>query len=443
MIRRIRGEMFDKQLAVQDDPARFRAAHPGRRGGKSESMYRGCAIDALQAGPGETVVLAAETQKKARALHWQPFYSMCSRLGLPFTPKVQEGAFVTPWHSRVVFWGIQDDSAVELLRGFKMVSFKGDEAATFSAKIPYLVTAVLEPALGDTNGTCTLYGTPTVTRVSAWADICLGVTPGWSVHHWTVLSNPMFPRDAASMLQQVRLRNQWGEDDATYQREYMGKFVNDQSMVVYSFEPTRNSATSLPVSLERGEVTMGVDYGTTNDPTAWVVLWSQRGSREVYVLEARKRHGLLPDDAAVITKELVDRWQPTRIVGDGGGLGAPYVRAYNRRYSTPTTFVQPADKLGLLGQITLTAQEMKAGRIRLLPAAADLATELAVLPWKDSKRVLQHPDYPNDLCDAMRYAFVSHHTYHIADAAPAQSPEEAALRERQRKARLQARARVV
>lgn len=438
----LRAEQFDRQLAVQDDPAQFIACHPGRRSGKSESIPRGCAEDALEADRGETVILGAETQKKARALHWSAFHGMCVRLGLPFTPRVQEGAFVTPWDSRVVFWGINDNAAVELLRGFKMKAARFDEVATYATKLNYLVGSVLEPALGDTGGRCILYGTPSVTRVGDWADICLGVTPGWSIHHWTVRENPKFPRDAEQMLAQVRLRNNWSEDNPTYQREYMGRFVNDSGMMVYDYHHSRNTAESVPVDLMRGECTLGIDYGTAKDPCAWTAVWSARGSREVYVLESRKRHGLLPEDAALITKELVDRWQPVRIVGDSGGLGAPYVKAFNRRYGDISgQWVQAADKMGVLGQIQICSGELRAGRVKLLPAAGDLAAEMQVLPWKDAKKEVQHPEYANDVCDSFRYAFMCHYT---ALAAPTVelTPEQLDLQERRARAKRAAAQRV-
>ncbi|MBN2447659.1 MAG: hypothetical protein JXO22_13075, partial [Phycisphaerae bacterium] len=49
--RLIRSEMFDRQLAVLDDKSQFRAGHPGRRSGKSETIPRDCAIEAIKAGP--------------------------------------------------------------------------------------------------------------------------------------------------------------------------------------------------------------------------------------------------------------------------------------------------------------------------------------------------------------------------------------------------------
>lgn len=445
----IRSELFDKQIALHDDPAQFRAAHPGRRSGKSEGMPRSCAIDVLDAGFNEAVILAAETQKKAKALHWANLHQLVIKHNLPLTPNANEGAWLTPWGARIQFWGLNDNGAVELLRGFKLRSARFDEVQTYSAMLPRLVSTVLEPALGDTGGSCTLYGTPSVTRKGDWADICLGVSPGWAVHHWDVRDNKKFPRDANSFLQQVLLRNKWNWDpnDLTkthpiFAQEYLGLFVNDPSSQVFKYNDPRNVADSLPVRADHGFCTMGIDYGTTDDPCAWVVVWSPRGSRDMYIVEARMEWNMLPDDAAEITHALISRWNPQKVVGDGGGLGAPYVLAFNRRYGhLADRWVHPADKQGRLGQIAIVNGEIESGRVKVLPAAKALADEWTVLPWKDGKRVEFKEGFLDHLSDAARYAVYAHLTEVPEQPKTAPTLEElaeAAKDERLRRGREQA-----
>ena len=438
-VRAIRDDLFDKQLAVYDDPAQFKANHAGRRGGKSTEIPSSSAEDTLDAGFNEVVIIGAETQKKARALHWANIQSIAVKHKLPLTPNIQEGSWSTPWGSKLIMWGLADQGAIELLRGFKLKAARFDEVQTYASMLPRLISSVIEPALGDTGGKCTLYGTPSETRSGPWADICLGVTPGWSVHHWDVRDNKKFPRDAMSMLQQVLLRNKWTWDHPIFQREWLGEFVNDIGQLVYKFDAKRNTAEALPCRLEDGFCTIGIDYGTKKDSCAWVVLWSPNGSREIYVVEARKEYGMLPDDAAVITKDFMDRWRPRRTVGDGGGLGAPYVEAFNRRYShLSDTYVRPAAKLGRLGQIAIVNGELSSGRIKLLPGADDLKHEIQVLPWKDEKRLEEKEGFDNHAADAFRYA-VNTHFADVPVAAPppksAQQIEDEALAERQRRAR--------
>jgi hypothetical protein len=437
--RDIRSELFDKQLALIDDPAQYKAAHPGRRAGKSEAIPRSAALLALDAGFNEIVIVAAETAKKAKALHWANLHALVLRRGLDLTPNLQDGSWATSWGAKILFWGLNDQGSVELLRGFKLRGALFDEIQFYANKLPRLISNVLEPALGDTGGPCMLFGTPSVTRIGHWADICLGRTPGWSVHHWDVRDNVMFPRDVASMLQQVLLRNNWTWDNPVFQREWLGQFVNDTNMQVYQYVQERNSEECLPVAVERGFTTLGIDYGTTEDACAWVVVWSPKGSRAVYVLEAQQHHKMLPDDAADITRTLIERWRPQKIVGDGGGLGAPYVRVFNRKYGhLMDRWVQPADKRGKLGQIAIVNGELGSGRIKVLPAAQVLADEWTLLPWKDGEREEVDPAYDNHLSDAARYAIFAHMTdIPELERPPLTAAElaEQAFKERQRRAR--------
>jgi hypothetical protein len=419
----IRVDLFDRQLGLHDDPSQFKATHAGRRSGKSTGMAPSACLHVMDAGFNEVVIIGAETQKKAKELHWASLQQLVVEKRLPLIANSSAGTFSTPWGAKIIFWGLNDAGAVELLRGYKIKAAYFDEVQTYAKFLPRLISTVLEPALGDTGGPCTLYGTPSVTRKGDWADICLGKTPGWSIHHWDVRQNKKFPRDAESMLQQILLRNKWTWDptdmsktNAIFAREWLGLFVNDPNSQVFRYDPDKHDRDALPTARTNGFCTLGIDYGTTDDPCAWVVIWSARGSREMYVLEAQEHYNLLPDDAAEVTKSFIDRWNPQRVVGDGGGLGAPYVKAFNRRYGhLSDRWVQPAEKQGRLGQIAIVSGEIDSGRVHCLPAARALADEWQVLPWKESKDGKDaHEEFESGfsdhMSDAARYAIMSHLT---------------------------------
>ena len=107
MKRALRAEMFDRQLALYDDPAQFKAGHPGRRSGKSTGMPICAALLVLDAGFNEVVLIAAETQRKARELHWASLHELCLKFNLPLTPNGQKGTFETPWGAKILFWGLK------------------------------------------------------------------------------------------------------------------------------------------------------------------------------------------------------------------------------------------------------------------------------------------------------------------------------------------------
>jgi hypothetical protein len=387
----------------------------------------------------EVIVIAAETAKKAKSLHWQNLHALVLRHKLPFTPNLQDGTWTAPWGAKILFWGLSDAGAVELLRGYKLKAALFDEVQAYSNMLPRLISTVLEPALSDTGGSCTLFGTPSVTRIGHWADLCLGKIPGWSIHSWTVRENKRFPRDVESMLQQVLLRNVWTEDNPIFKREWLGEFVNDTNSQVFQYVHERNASECLPVHVSRGFCTLGIDYGTVEDACAWVCVWSPKGSRSVYVVESQQQHKMLPDDAADLTRVLIERWSPQKIVGDGGGLGAAYVRVFNRKYGyLMDRWVQPADKRGKLGQIAIVNGELGSGRIKVLPAAQTLADEWTLLPWKDEKHEEVDPSFQNHLSDAARYAIFAHMTDIPEETPPPKTATELAheaFLERQRRAR--------
>ena len=412
----------------------------------------------MRAGPNEVVLIGAETAKKARALHWQNLHALVVRHELELTPNRTDGSWSTPWGATIVFWGIKDENAVELLRGFKVRAAYFDEVATYDPLLENLCEKVLEPALGDTGGTLTLCGTPTVTRAGYWFEVCERIKPGWSVHHWTVLQNPMFPRDARAWLASVLAKNGWTEDNATFQREYMGRFVNDTDMQVYRYVADANDVHALPEGFweqhKRGEwlITLGVDFGM-RDSCAWVVLGSHRHKRDVWVLSAHKQAGLLTDEAARITASLCETWRPDAVVGDSGGLGKPYVEEWNRRHAgkasdgrdpLPGDYGMPAmlaaNKLEKLAHIALvngdliapldpgTGARMSPRTHFVQPACKPLTSELQVLPWADATRAKEHPAFENHCADAYLYASTKHRAYLHEAPAPRladRDPDEA------------------
>lgn len=430
----IRAGMFDRQLGLRDDPAQFRAAHPGRRAGKSEFIPRAALLDMLDAGFGEDVVIGAETQKKAKALHWHKLERIAKRAGIPLAANKQEGTMRTPWGATIHFWGISDEGAVDLLRGFSVFAAYFDEVATYASLLKYLCEDVIHPALATTGGKLTLCGTPSITRAGYWFEICCGdEKQNWSVHHWTMLENKCFPRDAAKALGEARER--YGEESATYQREWLGQFVNDPGMQVYKYVAERNDVHCVePEGYDRQEWvhTIAVDFGMTN-ACGWVVLASSPHSNNVFALCALKHVGLLTDQAAKVTAELCERYQPHRLVGDAGGLGKPYVEEWNQRYAGltaagvkatgPTQYTMPvmanAEKTEKRSAIEFVNNELCAPRLFLCqPACSQLSEEMLSLPWADETKQKEKAGYQNHVCDCVTYAERAHMAY-LNEAPPA------------------------
>jgi hypothetical protein len=328
---------------------------------------------------------------------------------------------VTPWKSRIQFWGISDQGSADMLRGFKMKSARFDEVATYAKLLKHLVQDVMKPALADTGGTLTLAGTPSVTRAGAWFDICCRGFGNFSVHHWDMRQNKKFPRDASLVLAEA-LADLGGDPmNATYQREWLGLFVDDPLMQVYQYLADRNDAPARPKHYDKALWfhTIAADFGV-NDDCAWTVLGSHPHEPVTWGLQSFKRAGLLTDESADVLVKLCAQYEPLKLVGDSGGLGKPYVEEWNRRYAgrkvsgdyaLPTMLA--AQKQDKRAAIEFVNNELRIpGRVRFVqPDCSPLTEELQSLPWADPQRLKEHPGYPNHCSDSFLYAMRTHDAY--------------------------------
>lgn len=411
--------MSPRQLCVERDESQFVALHPGRRAGKSEYIPRSALRAVLRAGFAQYVVIGAETKQKAKALHWQKVAALVKTHGLPLTPNVSEGTWTTPWGAHIIFWGFADRGAVDLLRGFEVVAAYFDEVATYEALLIYLVQSVMEPALATTGGRLVLAGTPSLTRAGPWFDICEGNVPGWSVHHWDLRENSFFRnpkfQTALAYLEAVLAKNKWTWDHPVFRREYLGLFVNDLNMMVFRYTRERNRMAGLPPDYDARTWyhTLGIDFGYNPDPCAWVVLASHPHRTDVYAVHAETALNLSQDQAADKTNALIERFHPSRTVGDINGAGKGYVEVYNRRYGAKAgAYVQAAEKNDKRAQIDVLNTELDGQRFWVCEGHADeLDADMGTLAWKDDHRLVEKPGMRNHCSDAGIYANREHRSY--------------------------------
>lgn len=407
--------MFPQQVDLHYDPAQFRACHAGRRGGKSDGMPKSSALDVLDAGPNEDVVIGAETLKKAKALHWENLRAVVRQFNLPLTPNGQDDTWVAPWGARIRFWGLNDAGAVELLRGLKLKAARFDECATIAGVLPRLVEHVLEPALGDTGGSLTLYGTPSVTRAGPWFEICAGSEAHkWSVKHWDARANPHFRADrggAEAWFQEVLKRNGWDWNHPTFQREYLGLFVDDHTRMVVEYKRDRDGITELPADYSAAwRHVAGVDYGYNDAFAIVVVAMDPYEPARRLKRFARKAHRITYDEAADMLKSVLKQFECQHVACDPAGGGKPFYETFNARYGGEVGVnVTSAHKVAgsLVESIRFQNTELRTGRLQVyLPEAQALADEWQALPWKDDWRDAVDDAFPQDCFDAGRYALM-------------------------------------
>jgi len=411
----IRASMFPEQLALYTDPAQFKACHAGRRAGKSDGIPKCGVMDALDAGPNEVVILGSETLKKAKSLHWQNVHSLVVQHQLPLKPNAQDAYWELPNGARLQFWGVADVGAVELLRGFKMRGAAFDEVRTYAALLGRMVTDVIEPALGDTGGSLTLNGTPSHTRAGGWYEICAGSeTHKWSVHHWDARQNPFFREGkggAEAWFQGILERNAWTWESATFQREYLGLFVDDSDSMVVEYVPARDAILALPPGYSRDwPHVIGVDYGFNDAFALTTLTMSPWAPAARYFVHAEKASRLTYDDAADMLYREVVRSGAQSVVCDPAGGGKPFYETFNAKYGAQLGVnVRSAHKVAgsIVESIRFQNTELRTGRLKLLqPAAKALADEWQVLPWDDEWKQAPDDAFSQDCFDAGRYALM-------------------------------------
>lgn len=423
-----RADLFAAQQEVFDSSARFKSVTTSRRGGKTV-LLTGLAGDALaRCAHDECVVYLAKTRQIAKDLIWGKLKGFQRRYQMPWEFREQELRIDTPTGGFLLIRGAigaDPDEELDKLRGLKLRRALADEPATYAPYLGRVLADAIEPALGDLRGDVIVSGTPGEVCAGPWYEISTGVRKKWRCHRWTVRDNSFF-RDADSYLREALEENGWDEENARYRREYLGEWVVDDSATVYRYVRERNTVTTVPGYDRSTWVhTVAVDFGMV-DESAWVVLASHPHSQDIYVVAAFKRANLLPEQAAEITRGLVERYNPYVLVGDAGGLGKPYVEAYNRRFNTSLQMLA-AEKTEKRAFIELLNGDLRTSRLRILISACqELCSEIEILPWEDpALRLREHPAYANHACDALLYGWRHHHAYLHRAPPPRAVPDEA------------------
>ncbi len=208
-------------------------------------------------------------------------------------------------------------------------------------------------------------------------------------------------------------------DEVTRRQLEDGIWIQDSGGLVYSFSESINVLTGKVPALTTHLV--GIDYGFT-DATAFCVIGWRDNDPCVYVLEAYKREGLTPSDAAEEVDALSKRYKPVKIVGDTGGLGKGYAEEARKRFQLP---IEPADKQNKRGYQSLFNGDLERGRIQIVgPACSELVTEWLELPWTED-RSKEAEGFDNHCADACLYAWRAAGAYHEAPEPPKPTLTEA------------------
>ncbi len=466
LVQAIRGELFDKQLAVLDDPAKEKAALCSRRAGKTSMWPRVAVITALER-PRCLVRIWAVNKQRAVEMVWEEMKLLCARHKIDAVFNHTVHTVKLPNGSEIRLLGADKQKEAEKKRGDKTAAEIIVESQLFGPYLQNIVEDIAGPCLADLNGTFYLEGTPGPVCAGHWYSISGGndtasrwvsqgrelqgnrVGAGWSCHRWSLLDNP-FPNGKEHWRGWLRDRKQkrrWADDNPTYLREYLGRWVSDTDSLFYAFDPVRNTfETPNPQPWGPGWMhTLGWDLGFHDDMA--IVVWGFHPSRaELYEAYSWKKPGAGIDEIYEQIRDLEKRgFNIVRKVADTGGGGKMFVEEFQKRF--PHSF-EAAQKRDKYDHVRLLNDDLRTGFVKV-QQGSPYALELAELPKaaepeddKPESAPKEDPRFANHCCDAGLYSYrgAMHFLHRDAPQKPRRgSPEWIAEQERSNIQRLESR----
>lgn len=409
--------LHPKQLAILDDKSPAKCALAGRRGGKTEVGIAGL-LDACERYPGSTVLYLALTAKNARRILWRKLLDFNRRFNLGLKLDKQALEAEHPNGARILLAGADREDLIERLRGDAYSRVIVDEAASFgSDTLEYLCDEVIGPALADFEGDIWLIGSPGAACVGYFYKATEGAA-AWPTYRWDMRDNPYFAGRAERLLEKELAKHGWTWQTPAFIREWLGKWIRDESSLVFAFDRTLNVVASAPAGLD---YVVAVDLGASmsRETTAFVVIGYRPG--EAYVVHAKRHKLLCPSDVGAELARLEEKYHPHSLVMDQGGLGRGYIEEIRRRWRLP---VHEAQKSNKAGYVDLLNGDLRKGALRLVSGACDpLVEEIEILQWDEDRKGYDER-YADHCSDAWLYAWRD--CRHFLDGDPANEADDEA-----------------
>ena len=419
--------LIPQQFQFIQSKNRFKIARCSRRAGKSTALayyMRDTASKGNQfhcAYIGKTIAVATRTI-------WDALKALVTEC--KDNVKINESEhFIYFYDTRSYIWlfGANDSKQIEKMRGLYFKLAVVDEAQMFPAYLKRLIDEVIDPALGDLQGTLCLTGTPNPSCSGVFYDA--DNSDGWESHFWTWQDNYYFVNKAMGqnpelqepldIMRQSLKRRGVLESDPIALREWGGQWAKSEDLQVYKFNAAKQHFDSMPYG--DWKTVLGVDLGF-NDSDAIIVLGFNKDRRETFVLEEFKANKLDITALAFKIKEFKAKWNPYYMVIDGGALGKKINEELNTRHGL---FLDSADKTNKAGFIELLNSDLRLGYAKISKDSS-LAKEMETLCWDEEEyekgKFVEDEYTDNHLCDAYLYAWRWVYTYQWKEKPPEPIP---------------------
>lgn len=418
-------ELYDKQKRFAMSTSRNLAVLGSRRAGKTEMWPRIAVAKALTT-PRALVRVWSHARQRAKELLWHRIRYLVGRHGLKCKPNEVELSFRFENDAEIRLVGADKDKEIQKKRGDSSLAEIVLESQNFGSLLEPLVEDVIRPSLIDLRGTVYLEGTPGPICAGYWFDITGGNDTGevwqslgpnavsmFEVHRWTMLDNPFIPHAREEMAATKAMKG-WADDNPTYLREWLGRWVNDLGSLYYSFDLLRNTYRTDEVQPWGPGWThvLGWDLGAIDDMA--IVIWGwHEDDPTLYEVFSWKKSGARSNEvlAVIEQQEKEKRLNLVKKVADTQGGGKMYVDEVMSR--TQHLFT-PAQKSNKYDHVRLMNDDLLTGRVKVR-MGSPLQEELIGL-MRDPDYDPRHPDYkdklptedpscPNHCADAGLYSY--------------------------------------
>lgn len=418
---------FEKQLKFITDPAKWKTGTCSRRAGKSV----GCAADLMYKAstiPDITLLYITLSRKNAKRIIWRELLKLKKEFKLECIIDKQELSitFDHPEGESIIYiTGAKDEQEIEKFRGLALYCVYIDECQSFREYIKELVYDVIEPALFDHDGSCTLIGTPGPICGGFFYDACHN--NNWVHHRWTLHDNPHIQAKSGKTVDQIlkeqRERRNIDENDPTYRRESLGEWVHDDNALVYKYNRDRNHYDVLPD--ESFNYIFGIDIGWS-DADAIAVLAYSENSENVYLVEEYLASKQTITDLVDQINILRDKYDPIKMVMDAGALGKKIQEEMLQRHKLP---IDAADKKRKLEFIELLNDDLRTAKLKIKYDSIT-AQDYNLIQWDadrstNGRRIISTV-FHSDISDAVLYAWreARHYAYQEPEFIPKEGTNE-------------------
>lgn len=424
LVKDLRGSLFPQQLAFIDDKGKLKTAQCTRRAGKSYCAGAYLTLEAIK-NPGSTCLYIATTRDQAKRIMYKDILKVIDRkydIGMKFNHTSLEVTF----NNGSIIYLIGADSKpeeIEKALGQKYRLVIIDEAGSWKQDQRKMIHEVLEPACADHQGTICMISSPVHHTRTYFFNITYydetrqdKYINGWSRHRWTWEDNPHIRDNMKQQIERILRDNPRAAETPHFKMHYCNQWVVDLGNKVYKYDEAINSADTLPQD-HNWAFYLGLDLGY-NDETAFVVAACAETDPTMYFVEVYKEKEMDITAVADRLKYFHMKYMPVRMVVDGASKQA--VMELRNRHGFP---LEAADKMGKEDIIEIMNADFLTGKIKLLPAAWQLAEEYETLIWEEKGgRRIEHTGCPNHAADGALYTWRKCFHYAARIAAPEVDP---------------------